>query len=172
MKKPTSVFHHALRARAGATACLGVLLAAGLGTQLIGNDYRDSLLETPPEDQQDRSQPFRSSLLHPDLLGELLERTPRWQEAAQLAGTRWRVGWPEFDSPDAHGEQFVTSALGVETMVGHQGHVWPVRQETFVYGPPGARRLRSVPVEGRNPFCGSSALMRTSIAWPRISSAS
>jgi hypothetical protein len=111
----------ALRERPSAAAFLGILLAAALALRLVDTHPRDAFLRAP------------------DRLDEVLARTPHWREAAARAGDDWRVGWPELDGPEAHNEQFVTSALGVETVVGYQGHVWPLRQETFVYGPPDAR---------------------------------
>lgn len=113
-----------LRANPLAAGGLGLLLAAVLALRLIDTHQRDTFLRNP------------------DDLGEVLDRTPLWREAAARAGDDWRVGWPELDGPEAHNEQFVTSALGAETVVGYQGHVWPLRQETFVYGPPEARLER------------------------------
>jgi hypothetical protein len=110
-----------LRASVTAAAGLGVLIAGALITQLIDSDPRDHLLWNPQKHS------------------ELLELTPRWREAAERAGTRWRVAWLEIGEPVAHNEQFVTSSLGLETVIGYQGHVWPARQEVFLYGPAGAR---------------------------------
>ncbi|HVS19060.1 MAG TPA: hypothetical protein VMT18_10710, partial [Planctomycetota bacterium] len=112
-----------LRARPWAAASIGIVLSAGLALLLVTADPRDR----------------DGFLRRTDPLDEVLSRTPNWSEAAARAQDDWRVGWPEFDSPEAHNEQFVASALGAETMVGYQGHVWPSRQEVFVYGPAGAR---------------------------------
>lgn len=111
----------ALRRRPAAAAGLGVLLAAAVVARMIDQDPRDVWLRQP------------------EPLSEALARTPNWTEAAARAQDSWRVGWPELDSPAAHNEQFVASANGVETVVGYQGHVWPARQELFVYGPEQAR---------------------------------
>jgi hypothetical protein len=85
--------------------------------------------------------PRRRMLREPEQLSELAQRYPRWSEAAQLAGERWRVGSLDRTQPEGRNEQFATSLLGAETLSGYQGHVWPTRLASHLYGEEGERPL-------------------------------
>jgi hypothetical protein len=66
-------------------------------------------------------------------------RYRQWPEASRRAGSDWRAVWFDKTEPDGRNEQFISTALGVETPAGYLGHVWPARLEEFAYGPPAAR---------------------------------
>jgi hypothetical protein len=88
---------------------------------------------------------FEAALTRPESFRELLTRYPVWTQAAELAGDEWRAFWLHHHRPDGKNEQFISSALGVETPAGYLGHVWPRRLERHLYLPDGAEmppRLR------------------------------
>jgi hypothetical protein len=80
--------------------------------------------------------PREKALREPDKISELRSHYPRWSEAAQLAGDRWRVGSLDRKEAQGRNEQFATSLLGVETVSGYQGHVWPERLARHLYPAP------------------------------------
>jgi hypothetical protein len=102
----------------GLTALIGLGLAIG---------YVPLLTSTDPREQ---------ALREPDKISELRTRYPRWSAAAQLAGDRWRVGSLDRKEAQGRNEQFATSLLGVETVSGYQGHVWPDRLARHLYPAP------------------------------------
>lgn len=80
-----------------------------------------------------------ATLRHPESFRELLARYPRWREVAARAGREHRAAWLERDRPGLSDERFITAALGIETVNGSLGYVWPLRHERHLYGPPAAR---------------------------------
>ncbi len=110
-----------LRSRAGPTAIAGIAASLLLVPLLSSTDPRERYL------------------WNPEPLSEVRERYPRWSEAARRAGTSWRAAFLDRAQPEGRNEQFATSLLGVETVAGYQGHVWPERLERHLYGPEGTR---------------------------------
>ncbi|MEO6709506.1 MAG: hypothetical protein ABIP42_07995, partial [Planctomycetota bacterium] len=75
----------------------------------------------------------------PTRFSELVTRYTQWPEAARRCGQDWRAVYFDKREPDGRNEQFITTALGVETVAGYLGHVWPVPLEQHIYGPEDAR---------------------------------
>ncbi len=96
-------------------ALIGLILALGYIPLLTSTDPREDVLREP------------------DRISQLRTRYPRWSEAARLAGERWRVGSLDRKEAQGRNEQFATSLLGVETVSGYQGHVWPERLARLLY---------------------------------------
>jgi hypothetical protein len=136
----------AVRAWTGVNAFLPV--AAGLGVAWLCSRWRQrsryavaiavalGVLLTGPLTYSYRHEPF---LKNPEQFDELLARYQSWPRAAELAGSQWRAVYFDKDHPDDRNEQFISTALGVETVAGYLGHVWPAALEAFLYGPPAAR---------------------------------
>jgi len=82
---------------------------------------------------------FEKALKHPARFDELLSRYVQWPLAAERCGSEWRAMSVDRTEPDGRNEQFVSTALEVETPAGYLGHVWPRELEHHVYGPPAAR---------------------------------
>ena len=80
-----------------------------------------------------------SSIRQPESFSELLTRYPRWNEVAERNATGARAVYLDRDRPDLRTEQFITSALGIETVGGSIGYVWPSRLLQHLYGPEEAR---------------------------------
>jgi hypothetical protein len=88
---------------------------------------------------------LEEALHQPDSFEHLMGLYPVWTEAAEKAGHDWRAFYLHKDVPDGRNEQFITSALGVETPAGYLGHVWPRRLARHLYSPDGTEmpsRLR------------------------------
>jgi hypothetical protein len=78
------------------------------------------------------------NLKHPDRFEEILSRYTNWPAAAQKCGAEWRAMYVDRITPDTRNEQFISTALEVETPVGYLGHVWPSDLERHLYGEPSA----------------------------------
>jgi len=70
---------------------------------------------------------------HPEQVSELVTRYVNWPLAAGFAGEDWRCFFFDKTVPENRNEQFITSALGVETPAGYLGHVWPWRLARHLY---------------------------------------
>ncbi|MEO6709006.1 MAG: hypothetical protein ABI054_07960 [Planctomycetota bacterium] len=81
---------------------------------------------------------FEPVLKHPERFGELLSRYTQWPEAARRAGSEWRAMYVDRTTPENRNEQFISTALEVETPAGYLGHVWPRDLERHLYGESGA----------------------------------
>jgi hypothetical protein len=88
-----------------------------------------------------RSQ-YHGIISRPNTVDDLVARYKRWPEAVRLAGDDWRVWWigKPTDSPDGEtrtlggkNEQFITTALGAETLGGFLGYIWPRTLEQHLY---------------------------------------
>ncbi|HTF87332.1 MAG TPA: hypothetical protein VK843_02905 [Planctomycetota bacterium] len=77
---------------------------------------------------------FEPVLKHPERFSELLSRYTQWPEAARRAGTEWRAMYVDRTTPENRNEQFISTALEVETPAGYLGHVWPRDLEQHLYG--------------------------------------
>ena len=75
---------------------------------------------------------------HPESFDELLSRYTNWPAAAKQCATDWRAMYVDRKTPDTRNEQFISTALGVETPAGYLGHVWPRDLEKHLYGQPTA----------------------------------
>ncbi|HUR26813.1 MAG TPA: hypothetical protein VM509_01395, partial [Planctomycetota bacterium] len=105
-----------LRARPLAATCAGALIAAVLAPILCYSFRHEDALK------------------HPDRFGELLTRYEQWPAAARKCGTEWRAMYVDRITPDKRNEQFISTALEVETPAGYLGHVWPSALERHLYG--------------------------------------
>ncbi|QDU84516.1 Bacterial membrane protein YfhO [Planctomycetes bacterium Pla163] len=85
---------------------------------------------------------FHGIISRPHPVADLVARYKRWPEAARKAGDEWRVWWigKPTDSPDGEtrtlggkNEQFITTALGAETLGGFLGYIWPRTLERHLY---------------------------------------
>lgn len=104
-----------------AISVAGALVALAMTPSLLASHRADRVLDKPFS--------FR----------ELLTRYTHWPEAAQRCGKDARAVFFDRTEPEGRNEQFITSALGVETTSGYLGHVWPALLERHVFGPEGAR---------------------------------
>jgi hypothetical protein len=73
-------------------------------------------------------------LKHPDRFSELVTRYEQWPAAAEKSGTQWRAMYVDRITPFKRNEQFISTALEVETPAGYLGHVWPRALERHLYG--------------------------------------
>ena len=101
-------------------------LVAGLIGLAIGVPLAWRLFHSSPRHDAD--------MHHPSDVSELVTRYVNWPMAAELAGSDWRAFYVDKTIPEYRNEQFISSALGVETPAGYLGHVWPWRLARHAYG--------------------------------------
>jgi hypothetical protein len=79
----------------------------------------------------------RDSVQRPEPTTALLARYERWPEAARLCGDDWRAFWLGRPRPGQRNEQFVSSALGAETVAGFLGNASPALLDRHLFGAAG-----------------------------------
>ncbi len=94
---------------------------------------------------------FQPLLDDPASFAEVKGLYPNWTEMADKAGGAWRAACLNVRTADSRNEQFIASALDVETVAGFFGHAWPVALERHAFprehGPASlASRLRRLQV--------------------------
>jgi hypothetical protein len=79
--------------------------------------------------------PYVQMMNDPLSFRRVLERYPNWTEMARLAGKDWRAMCLDVRTadPSYRNEYFIAGALGVETVAGFLGHVWPSALERHAY---------------------------------------
>lgn len=100
----------------GRRELLALLLLPALLPALLGTGRHQEVFENPYSYRQ------------------VLTLYPHWTDAAQRAGHDWRVMSLDVQEEGTRNEQFITAALGLETLAGFFGYAYPQAIARHAYG--------------------------------------